>query len=85
MRINKHKKRVYEWKNMYAFNEWNSAAIVYGPESSVQVIGYDFIKGLKAYRLFNSRAWYLPPHQDRDRIESTRKWQLKNKLNYGRY
>jgi hypothetical protein len=40
---------------------------------------------LHCKRRFNNRGWYYPPFKDEERINFTRIWQIKNKLNYGRY
>lgn len=84
-KFNKHKKRVFMWKIRYILDEWNISTIVFGPPEDIKIIGYDFIKGMQSYRLFNNRTWYLSPHKDQKRIDQTRIWQIKNKLNYGRY
>jgi hypothetical protein len=78
MRANKHKKRIWILKTMYVEHEWNCSAIVYGPEDAIRIIGYNLDKALKAFRLFQKRgAEYGKPKNP--------VWQIKNRLNYGRY
>lgn len=81
MRINKQKKRAFIWRMMYD-GEWNGSAIMRLADpfdtDSMYLAGYDFIRALRAYRSFYNRGCkYGAPNNPI--------WQIKNKLNYGRY
>lgn len=54
--------------------------------TEADMLGYfDLDRAVRIYRAFNNRDWSYPPHKDQERINFTRIWQIKNKLNYGRY